>query len=177
MSTLKEVVDSKVTLIIKPKENIIQSLFKDSFTFVIIGHTFGADIRKLQKFSNVHFLGERPYSELPKYLHDFDVCLIPFKITQLIESTHPVKLYEYLASGKPVVATKMTELLSVADLCYLSEDKEDFLKKLDLAVNEKDDAIRKKRIKFASENTWENRFETLYKELKKTNSFNIEHHS
>ena len=143
----------------------------------MIGHTFGSDIRKLQKLPNVHFLGERPYSELPKYLCDFDVCLIPFKKTPLTEATHPIKIYEYFAAGKPVVATNMAELNPMTDICYLAENKEDFLKKLDLAVNEKDEAITKKRIKFASENTWENRFETLYDELKKIDSFNVEHHS
>jgi glycosyltransferase involved in cell wall biosynthesis len=150
---------------------------RHDFTFVMIGHTFGADIRKLQKLSNVHFLGERPYSELPKYLQDFDVCLIPFKITPLIEATHPVKIYEYFASGKPVVATKMTELFPMVDMCYLAENKEDFLQKLDLAVNEKNGVAVNKRIKFASENTWKNRFETLYNELKKNKLFDIEHHS
>ena len=150
---------------------------KPQFTFVMIGHTFGADIRKLQKFPNIHFLGERPYSELPKYLQDFDVCLIPFKIIPLIEATHPVKIYEYFAAGKPVVATQMTELYPMVDMCYLAEHKEDFLKKLDLAVDEKDETITKKRIKFASENTWNHRFETLYNELKKNNLFDIEHHS
>ena len=147
------------------------------FTFVMIGHTFGADIRKFQESSNVHFIGERPYSELPKYLHDFDVCLIPFKMIPLIEATHPVKIYEYFAAGKPVVATNMTELHSMSEMCYLAENKEDFLNKLNLAIKENDETIRKKRIKFASENTWNNRFDTLYDTLKKIDSFDIEHHS
>jgi glycosyltransferase involved in cell wall biosynthesis len=150
---------------------------RPKFTFVMIGHTFGADIRKFQELPNVHFLGERPYSELPKHLHDFDVCLIPFKMIPLIEATHPVKIYEYFAAGKPVVATNMVELHPMSDMCYLAENNEDFLKKLDLAINEKDDAIVQKRMKFASENTWENRFKTLYAELKKMDSFDMENHS
>jgi glycosyltransferase involved in cell wall biosynthesis len=150
---------------------------RPQFTFIMIGHTFGADIRKLQKFPNVHFLGERPYSELPKYLHDFDVCLIPFKINPLIEATHPVKIYEYFAAGKPVIATKMTELYPMIDMCYLADTKEEFLRKLDLAINEKDETITKRRIKFASENTWNHRFDTLYNELKKNKLFDLEHHS
>ena len=159
--------------------DLIEYLAKNrpQFTFVMIGHTFGADIRKFKELSNVHFIGERPYSELPKYLHDFDACLIPFKMISLIEATHPVKIYEYFAAGKPVIATNMPELHSMSDMCYLAENKEDFLKKLDLAVNENDDAIVQKRMKFASENTWEDRFKTLYTELKKIDSFNIEHHS
>jgi O-antigen biosynthesis protein len=150
---------------------------RPQFTFVLIGHTFGSDIRKLQEFDNVSFLGERPYSELPKYLHDFDVCLIPFKLIPLIDSTHPVKIYEYFAAGKPVVATNMIELFPMSDMCYLAKEKEDFLEKLDLATTEKNENIIKKRIKFASENTWTHRFETLYEKLKKIDSFNIDHHS
>jgi glycosyltransferase involved in cell wall biosynthesis len=150
---------------------------KPNYTFILIGHTYGSDIKKLEKFKNVHFIGERPYSELPKYLHGFDVCLIPFKNVPLIEATHPVKIYEYFAAGKPVIATNMTELYPMANMCYLAKDKDDFLAKLDLAVNEKDISIVKNRIKFASENTWNNRFDTLYNELKKINSFDIERHS
>ena len=150
---------------------------RPQFTFVMIGHTFGADIRKLQELPNIHFLGERPYSELPKYLYDFDVCLIPFKMIPLIEATHPVKIYEYFGAGKPVVATNMPELTPMSDICYLAENKEDFLKKLDLAINEKDDTVVQKRIKFASKNTWEARFKTLYVKLKKLDSFDIENHS
>ena len=147
------------------------------FTFIMIGHTFGANIKSLQKFPNVYFLGERPYSELPKYLHEFDVCLIPFKKTQLIEATHPIKLYEYFAAGKPVVSTSMSELYPMKDLCYIAENKEEFLKLVNLAVNENDSNLVNKRIKFASKNTWTDRFDSLYTELKNDDSFNIEHHN
>lgn len=140
---------------------------RPNYNYIFLGSTYGSDIRHLSKLSNVHFLGERPYLELPKYLHGFDVCIIPFKITPLIESTHPVKVYEYLASGKPVVATRIPELLKMADICYIAENKEDFVTKLDMAVKEKDDSLVKKRIDFAAKNTWNHRFEDLYSELKK----------
>ncbi len=150
---------------------------RQNYTFVLIGHTFGSDIRKLQEFQNVHFLGERPYSELPKYLAGFDVCLIPFKNTALIEATHPVKIYEYFATGKPVVATKLTELLPVSDICYLADDKEDFLSKIDIAVKEQDKSLRDKRKEFAKNNTWQHRFETLHSELVGIKSLNLDRHS
>ena len=135
--------------------------------FVLIGHTFGSDIRKLSQFSNVEFLGERPYSELPKYLHLFDVCIIPFKLSPLIKATHPVKIYEYFSSGKPVVSTYLPELIPMADLCYLATDHEDFLKKLNIALNENNPDVIKKRINFASENTWQHRFKVIYDEIQK----------
>ena len=54
---------------------------------------------------NVHLLGEQPYAVLPSYLHQFDVACIPFLRNSLTEATNPVKFYEYLSAGKPVVST------------------------------------------------------------------------
>jgi len=150
---------------------------KPEWTFVLIGHTYGSDIRRLQQFKNVHSIGERPYSELPNYLADFDVCLIPFVKGPLIEATHPVKIYEYFAAGKPVVATYMPELLPISNLCYLSKNNHEFLSNIETALSENDKNITKKRKDFASKNTWNHRFEKLYNELKKTKTLDIENHS
>jgi glycosyltransferase involved in cell wall biosynthesis/ubiquinone/menaquinone biosynthesis C-methylase UbiE len=134
--------------------------------FVFIGDTFGSNIGTLEKLPNVHFLGEKPYQELPLYLYHFDVCLIPFKPTPLVEATHPLKFYEYLASGKPVVSTKLTELIPFGNLCYLSSSKDEFLSNLDRALDENDPQMVDRRIEFASKNTWDHRFEFLYPEVK-----------
>lgn len=149
---------------------------RTQYTFILIGYTYGSDIRKLNEMKNVHFLGERPYSELPEYLRNFDVCIIPFKNSPLIESTHPVKIYEYLSAGKPVVATKIPELIPISDLCYLASNHEEFLSCLDKALMEKDENLIKKRIHFASQNTWQHRFEKLYQKLNENPSFDIQHH-
>jgi len=149
---------------------------RPNFTFVLIGHTFGANIDKLEKLSNVHFLGEQPYSQLPRYLQEFNACLIPFKINQLIEATHPIKIYEYFAAGKPVISTNFREISHFKDLCYIAKNKDDFLTKLDLAINEKDPNLNKKRIEFSSKNTWEDRFQTIYSHLNKLPSFELLQH-
>jgi len=150
---------------------------RPDLTFIFIGHTFGSDVRKLQELKNVHFLGERPYSELPKYLTEFDVCLIPFKIIPLIVATHPVKIYEYLSAGKAVVSTDIPELLPMASLCYIAKDKEDFLRKIDLALKENDNNLVQRRIDFASQNTWEHRFSNLYSTLNNISVLDILHHN
>ena len=131
------------------------------WNFVFIGHTFGSSIKKLETYPNVHFVGEKSYAQLPKYLYWFDVCMIPFKLTPLIKATHPVKFYEYLSPGKPVVSVKLPELLPYSDLCYIAEDKEEFLDKIEIALKENDPIIKNRRIEFAKNNTWEDRYRVL----------------
>jgi len=150
---------------------------RPNLTFIFIGHTFGSNIQSLNKLKNVHFLGERPYSELPKFLHAFDVCLIPFKNVSLIAATHPVKIYEYLAAGKPVLTTYMKELEPMKDICYIAKGKEDFLENLDFALNEEDKDLIQRRIDFASKNTWDHRINKFYTELEKNELIDLHHHN
>jgi GT2 family glycosyltransferase len=105
----------------------------------------------------VHFLGHKPYLEMPDYLHGFDVCTVPFVLNRVTEATDPVKLYEYCSQGKPVVATNMPELARCGRLVYIAGGAEDFAKKLDLALLEQPDIIQR-RIDFAAANTWARRY-------------------
>jgi GT2 family glycosyltransferase len=121
---------------------------------VLIGHTFGADIAGLRKYDNIHFLGERPYEELPKFLFRFDACIIPFRVNELTLSTNPVKFYEFISSGKPVVASRLPELEFYSDYLYLSDGKEEFLENVERALREDDASLRGKRIELAKANDW-----------------------
>lgn len=128
------------------------------FDFVLVGSTHMCNIKKAKKIGNIHFIGEVPYSDLKGYLYAFDVCLIPFKLTELIQCTNPVKLYEYLAAGKPVVATEMPELRLVPEQVYLSDDTSDFIDNIKTAMEQKDDAaLIEARRRFAFENDWDHR--------------------
>ncbi|MDP7494754.1 MAG: glycosyltransferase, partial [Candidatus Undinarchaeales archaeon] len=140
---------------------------RPTWSFVLIGHTFGSDIGRLESLPNVQFLGEKSYAELPNYLCGFDVCIIPFKLTPLIEATHPVKFYEYLAAGKPVVSSRLTELEPFKDLCYLADDKDDFLKKVERALDEDGQELKDKRMAFAKKHTWDERFAMLESHIKR----------
>lgn len=139
------------------------------YDFVLIGSTYLCDIKAAQTIKNIHFIGEIPYSELKGYLYAFDVCLIPFKLTELIHYTNPVKLYEYFASGKPVVATAMPELLLVKEHVSIAEDTESFINKIKQALESKDDpAGIQSRKEFALKNQWSNRVEKLEETIKST---------
>lgn len=98
-------------------------------SFVLIGP---ADLarRRLAPRPNLHLLGPRPYAELPAYLGGVDIGLIPFDVRghhSLVSSIHPLKLYEYLASGLPVVATRWDELERLGSPAILADDLESFV--------------------------------------------------
>lgn len=124
---------------------------------VLIGNV-SIDISRLEKFSHIMFLGEKPYSVLPQYLGYFSVCLIPFKICKLTLSTNPVKLYEYLAAGKPVVSSALPEVMNYDDVCYISYTYSEFVENIKLALV---DNNFQKRINKVKCETWDNRVETI----------------
>ena len=73
------------------------------------------------RYPNVHFLGQKPYSELPAYCKAFDVALMPFKLNELTLNANPLKVREYLAAGLPVISTPVPEVESVG-LCRIARD-------------------------------------------------------
>ncbi|MFP5284843.1 MAG: glycosyltransferase [Thermoanaerobaculia bacterium] len=134
---------------------------RPGWQFVLIGDTFSADLAALRPLPNVHFLGERPYAELPGYLHAFDVAVIPFRRTALTEATSPVKFYEYLSAGKPVVAVDLPELEHHAGLFYPVRSPAEFLGRLEEALGERSPEVRQARIELARSNTWTARADRL----------------
>ena len=132
-----------------------------AYQFVLIGSTFGADLTPLHGMENVHLLGEIPYAELPKYLRYFDACLIPFKITPLTQAANPVKFYEYLCPGKPVVSVALPELAEYHEVCYYSTNEEEFVANVEKALSERDDSLREKRIEIAKKNSWDQRIDQI----------------
>ncbi len=141
---------------------------RPEYTFVLLGGVFDVDVSRLQSLTNVMMVGQQPYETMPQYLYNFDVCAIPFKINPITEATDPVKLYEYLSGGKPVVATKMSELKAYRDFVYLAESAEDFIAKLDAAICENDPQLPERRRSLASEHTWQNRYELIEAGIRQT---------
>jgi glycosyltransferase involved in cell wall biosynthesis len=101
---------------------------------VLLGGTFDVDVSRLRGLPNVQLLGQQPYETMPQYLFHFDACIIPFKINPITEATDPVKLYEYLSGGKPVISVKLPELAPYRDYVYLADDAAEFAAKLDQAL-------------------------------------------
>ncbi len=126
-------------------------------SFVIIG-SLRVNISSLKEIPNIYFLGRKKYDDIPKYLKNSQVGIIPFKKTKLIETVNPIKLYEYMACGLSVVATKWKELEIINSPAYLAKDPDDFINGLRNALQERN---REKYVQFAKNNTWEERFNSL----------------
>lgn len=134
---------------------------RPQYSFVLIGEVFGRDTSRLEALQNVRLLGNQPYERLPAYLHSFDVCHIPFLLNEVTAATDPVKLYEYLSLGKPVVATDMAELRRYDDVVLRATDASDYAVKLDAALSGDNPDLRRRRIEFAKQNTWKARVSVI----------------
>lgn len=132
------------------------------WTFVLVGSTWGApEHADLAEAANVRFLGEQPYETVPALLGRFDVACIPFVLTPLIEATDPVKLYEYMAAGKPVVASRLPELEVHAGRVSLVDGPEAFTEAVARELANDSEERRRARAAFASDNTWKQRADDL----------------
>ncbi|MFC0442669.1 glycosyltransferase [Aeromonas media] len=136
--------------------------------FLLVGSTFGCDISEAEKISNIHFAGEVPYKDLLGYLNSFDICTIPFKLVELTLCTNPVKVYEYLAAGKPVVATAMPEVVLIDNMVHIGKNKEHYLEQLAIAMAEVgDDSLACHRSEWANQHDWKSRADQLTEEISK----------
>ncbi len=134
---------------------------RPQYTFVLLGGVFDVDVSQLRNLPNVRMLGQQPYETMPQYLYQFDACVIPFKINSITEATDPVKLYEYLSGGKPVVSVKLPELEPYSDHLYIAENTTDFANKLDQAVSESDPQLVERRKSLAGRHDWKARYQQI----------------
>jgi teichuronic acid biosynthesis glycosyltransferase TuaH len=120
----------------------------------------GEDRTRLLKHSNIVFTGAMPYSELPEIMRAFDVCMVPHLVTPFTESLNPIKLWEYLAAGKPIVSTNVSGFRDFPDLVHVAESYDVFLKNLDIALNE-DSSIAVARQTVAQQHSWDKRIDQV----------------
>lgn len=125
-----------------------------AMNFVFVGpDCLSAESRGLlESFSNCHLIGRRHYNELPRYIAAFDVCMTPHKVTPFTESLDPIKLYEYLSTGKPVIATPCAGFRESGELVSLARDASTFGRAIHAVLeNHKSKAAQ---LRWAAENSW-----------------------
>jgi glycosyltransferase involved in cell wall biosynthesis len=132
------------------------------FSFVLVGPKQARVPRKIETQPTFHFLGSRPYADIPSYIKGFDVCMIPFKLNRLTQTVDPVKLYEYMATGKPVVTVALPEIKRHGlgeSLVLIARTNEDFVTNLKRATSsqETSDQHVAARVAFAGRHSWAHR--------------------
>ena len=137
--------------------------------FVWIGNEKpGADLGALRAMGNVHFLGVKPNAELPKYLAQFDVCLNLFDAGPLSKDVSPLKFYEYLATGKPIVSTRQPDqVLQFADIIHIADDAKRFEVACEAALEDTQPERTQLRIEAGRNSSWDARVGEMCAVLRK----------
>jgi len=124
------------------------------------------DVNMFITNENVHILGFRPYEILPYYINSFDVCFLPLATDYPFNiNCSPLKLYEYLASGKPIVSTDIPYVRKFRDLVRIGKNAKEIEKHIDDCLNERD-GLKEERIAIAKKNTWERRVADMLEIIK-----------
>ena len=122
----------------------------------------------LHQLKNVHFFGNKPADRLASYIKGFDVAINPQVVNEITIGNYPRKIDEYLAMGKPVVATKTKAMQMFEGFTYLAQTKEDYVSLIDTALIEHSATKAKQRIEFANKHTWTNSVKDIYKAMEST---------
>lgn len=141
--------------------NIARS--KPEWSLVLIGPEDSAfQNSALHQLSNVHFLGNKLPDELPAYINGFDVAINPQKLNEVTRGNYPRKIDEYLALGKPTVATKTEAMTIFAEHTYQAANPDEFVRFIDQALSENSQELERIRERFAKGHSWENNVLAIY---------------
>lgn len=121
----------------------------------------GDDLERLKAEPNVHFLGMRPFESLPSYLKGMDVCTIPYRVTGNTELADPLKLYEYLAAGKPIVSVPREFADDVRPFVRTGADPDEWVAAIDESLSIDSPELRGARQAVAHDNTWDQRIDQI----------------
>jgi glycosyltransferase involved in cell wall biosynthesis len=103
------------------------------WSLLVVGRSVTC-MERLKQFNNFHHLGPVSYEELPGYAAYFDVCIIPYLVNEFTENINPLKLKEYLATGKPVVSTALPEALNLGQWIQVVHSSGEFVEAVALAL-------------------------------------------
>ena len=130
------------------------------YSFILIGGQ-SVDLTLLKKLNNVYLIGPKSYEELPYYVRTFDTAIIPFKRNKLTKYVNPLKLLEYFAAEKPVVATSLPSYERFKAAMKTAKTKEDFLKHIDEIIKDCPIGMVKQAQEIARNETWQRKVETI----------------
>ncbi len=121
--------------------------------------------RRLHSLPNVRFLGQKQIQDLPSYLKAVDVALVPYVIGDHTLTVYPLKLHEYLAAGRPIVATALPELQPFREVVRVADTYADLVQQIRVAVEGDSPEAIAARVAVARENTWDRRVAEIHRVL------------
>jgi glycosyltransferase involved in cell wall biosynthesis len=134
---------------------------RPDWSIVLIGplHPL-ADAADIKDLRNIHLIGKQPQAEIPRLLKGIDVCLNPYKPDDVAKHASPLKLYEYLAAGKPVVSTEMPEARKFETVVRIAREYPEFLEQCIQAIKNlpEPQSVIESRLASVSDHSWKNRF-------------------
>jgi teichuronic acid biosynthesis glycosyltransferase TuaH len=139
------------------------ALLRPAWSFVLLGpdELSPADSSRLHGPANVHHLGVRPHAEVRGYLTAFDVCLVPHVVSDFTRSLDPLKLYEYLAAGRPVVATPVGNAPDLAEYILLAATPQELVEACERAIAADSSELAALRRGAVAGATWDERAEEI----------------
>jgi glycosyltransferase involved in cell wall biosynthesis len=116
--------------------------------------------RRLTDTGRVIFHPAVSYEQIPQLMRAFDVCMVPHRASQFVESLQPIKLWEYLAAGKPIVSTNIAGFRDYPDLVRIASGPREFARQLVEAASE-GPRLAERRQAVARENSWQARVDAI----------------
>ncbi|MGE3062698.1 MAG: hypothetical protein AB7T10_03595 [bacterium] len=133
------------------------------FNILLIGRIFDFKRDDFLSYDNIYFIGEKNYDELGVYACHSDGFLIPWDSRdEMNKNASPIKLREYLSTGKPVVATYIPEFEEFREYIYISKDEKEFAENMRTAAAENNFQLEKKRKEFVKQSGWRSVYEEIY---------------
>jgi glycosyltransferase involved in cell wall biosynthesis len=123
---------------------------------VMVGPTAKVDPSELPNLPNIHWLGQRSYEELPRYVKAFDVCLMPFALNEATEYINPTKTLEYMAAGKPIVSTAVPDVVrNFTPVVTVAKSEKEFVAGVINAITTPNGQLIADGIELATQSSWE----------------------
>ncbi len=140
---------------------------RPSWTFLLIGRV-AVDVTSLEKLGNVVFPGPQPYDTLPSWARAFDVAIYPGGQNEFVRNANPLKIREYLATGKPVVSVWSREVERFSNVVRIARTQEDFLREIDDALANDTGEAREERLRTVAKMSWDARVDEVMAQVEAT---------
>jgi glycosyltransferase involved in cell wall biosynthesis len=140
---------------------------RPQWTILIVGRV-AVDVRELAQRSNLVFAGSVPYATLPDWARAFDVCIMPYRAGSFAEHCNPLKLREYLATGKPVISSVLGELEAFAPYIRQATTAADFVIEIEQALQSDSESEQRERMRAVGDMSWEARVEEIAQKVEQS---------